>query len=464
MDTEKLNIVREEPAACRIKLNVEVPSEEVDKTFTEVDKTFTQNIEIPGFRKGKAPRSLLKQKYGDKIKEEVKDRIVRESLMAAVEQEKLQPLTNPAIVNEEQLEIKRGESVVFAVEFDVPPQFELPDYKNIKLEKEASEVQDETIENVITNVLQSRASYEKADRPAQAGDLLKASYRGKLADEPEEEMPETAKYLLEAEETWLNLSQPEVLPGITEKLEGAEAGSEYNITIEFPDDFYESQLAGKKAEYTVTVHEVQASQTPELTDELAREFGADTGEQLRGMIKDHISSDMEKRQQDKLRNDLTYNLVDQTEMELPPKVFAREKQRMLQEIYQEKMQNGNSEEDLQQQQDELNKEAEARARTSLKRYFILDRIAKEEGVDVQDEDIQKMMSSLSSHYNIPAKQLLKRLKENDGIYEVINNIRENKTIEHLLSIADIEEKASEDDSTKKSSDGSGKEPEQDKSQ
>ena len=445
MDTEKLNIVREEPNTCRVKLNIEVPREEVEKTFSEIENEFKKHADIPGFRKGKAPRSILEKKYGDRIADEAKQRLLQEALRTAVMQEEVTPETAPNIDNEDQLEANREQDFVFAVEFDIQPQFELPDYKNIQLSKNSTQVESEDIESTISNVLQQRTTYEPVDRPAQAGDLLKATYHGRLADGGDEELSESARYILEATETWITLAEPEMIPGITEKLEGVGPDSKHEIKVEFPEDFYEDKLAGKKADYTVHVHEVQASQTPELTDEMARELGADSAEQVREIVKDNLRSQQDQEEQQRLRTEIVNNLLEKVDFDLPQEALRRQTYQALNNIYQQKQQEGVSQEELQQQQQELYQQAEQQAKEDLKRRYLLLRIAREEGLQVGSEEVERMISTLSQYHQIPEKQLKQRLQENGGIYELYDNLLENKTVEHLISLADIDDPDAEEE-------------------
>ncbi|MCF7853679.1 MAG: trigger factor [Candidatus Pacebacteria bacterium] len=442
MERATPTVVREETAPCRIKLNIEMPRPMVEAAFTDVEKQFKKMAEIPGFRKGKAPRKLLLQRYGEKIQEEVKDRLLRSGFNTAVKQEDLTPETAPHIENEESLAANKDESFVFAAEFDIAPTFDLPDYTSIDVSVETSSVDENQVENIIENILQSRTSYEQVDRPAQKEDLLKVSYEATL-DEPADDLPESAKYLLSADETWIALREPEILPGITAELDGAETGTKKDVSITFPEDFHEDMLAGKTVPYSVEVHEVHAAEIPELTDELAQEMGAESAEHAKQQIRSNLEQQEAMQKQRTIRERILTKLMDQVDMPLPPQMLARETYNILMRLYQEKAQQGTPEEELKEKTEELRKQADEMAKASLKRHYILSRIADEEDIQVDREELEQMIQMLARSHQETPKKLKERLTQTGRIVELVDHIRENKATEKLVSLAHVEEKEEE---------------------
>jgi trigger factor len=427
-----LNIVREEPAPCHIKLSVEVPVETVQAAFKDIEKQFRKNARIPGFRPGKAPRTLLVGHYGERIREEVISKLVRDSANAAIKQEDLTPETQPHIDNEENLAVEEDAPFVFACEFDVAPEFELPDYKSLELPEASADIEDDAVENVVQEILQSRTSYETVERAAEAGDLLQGSYKAKQADSLD--VPETAKFLLNGDNTWVALREPEILPGITEVMVGVETGETREFTINFPDDFYEGSLAGKSLEYSMQVTEVQAPQTPELTDDLAKELGAESADDVKGRIRQNLEMREQQQAAQKQREQAVQALADQVEFDLPPNILARRTYDTLSQLYQNRMSQGQSQEELGGKIEEMRADAERLAKESLKRSYILRKIADEEDVQVGMEEINRVIQQMSMYHRQPPKKLMRQLQENGRIMDLIEDVRENKTIARLLEI------------------------------
>ena len=197
-DALELTVVREEPEPCHVKLDIEVPQKRVKRVFDDVVKAFRKSAAVPGFRKGKTPRQLLLKRYAKDIEEEAKTRLFREVSREAWEKEDLVPETTPRIENEEMITFSPDTVFTFAITFDIAPDFELPDYTSVTVSEESTDIGEDSVQEVIDGWLQQRASYETVDRPAEEGDVLKVSYKGRLLD-AEDEPPETARFLLEAE-------------------------------------------------------------------------------------------------------------------------------------------------------------------------------------------------------------------------------------------------------------------------
>ncbi len=438
MDTTAPTIVREEPTPCRVKLNIEVPPQKVEEVFTAVEKQFHTAARIPGFRPGKAPRTLLLRHYGERINEDVKDRLFRWALQEALKAEDLQPETMPRVENEENVRVQRDDAFVFAVSFDVAPSFELPEYKKIAVRQEAVAVAEEQVEQFIEGMLRNRTSYEKVERPAEPEDLLKVSYHGKL-DGKSTELPESARYLLDADDTWIALRQPEIFPGVAEKLKGAEAGETRQIAVEFPEDYYEKALAGESIGYTVQIHEVHAALVPEFTDEVARQMGVESADHARQQIKENLEARQQQEQQEAVRNQVLAALMEKVDFPLPPARLAQETYQVLMRLYEQESRQGKDEEALREDAEKLHQRAEELARQQLKRHYLLSRIADEEDLRVSQQELGAMIQYLSRMNRISPKAMHKRLEENHQLGNLVEHILENKTISRLTELADVQE-------------------------
>ena len=429
-----MTVVREEPEPCRVKLNIEVAADEVKAVFSDMIETFRKHANLPGFRKGKSPRALVLRRFSKKIVEEAKADIIRQSVEAAIEKEGLEPETRPRIENEDQLELRDGDSFVFAVTFDVTPPFDLPDYRSIEVGTGPADVGESDIDTAIRDWLRGRASYDTVDRPAQAGDLLKVSYDGKLLDAGDgEELPETANVLLNAADTWLALREPEIIPGTIEALIGVEADSERTVKVSFPEAYFESSLAGKSAEYVVRVAEVQSEQIPELTDELAQEMGAPDAESMRETVRARLEADGERRREEATRNQVLSALMEAVDFPLPPAILASETYTAFMGMLQDEARQGRREEELKESQNEILERAREAARRRLKRHYVLRGIAKEEGIKVEASEVDAYIQVLCLYQRVQPKALRRRLEQSGRIAEVINQVLERKTLEHVVS-------------------------------
>ena len=436
--TSALTVSSKEVEPCHIKLDIEVPVERVNQALAETVALFRTSARIPGFRKGKAPRSLLRNRFRKQIEDEVQSTIVRQAVEEACEQEGLSPETTPRLEDEEALRITENVPFAFAVTFDLAPAFDLPKYQSIKVSRESVDIDDGSVQEVIDRWLQQRASYDKVARPAAAGDLLKVTYHGRLAD-ADEPPAESAGFLLDAEETWLALREPEILPGAATALVGAEPNTARQVRIEFPADYGERSLAGKAAEYTFDVLEVHGAEVPAFTDDMAKEIGAADAAQAREQVRQNLQADKTRRQEQSAREQVVTALLGEVDFPLPPVMLARETYQAFARICEDEMRRGASQPEIQANQKELAAQAKRAAALRLKRFYVLSRVADAEGIQVDKEELNATVTALSRMNRISPKVALRRLRDSGRVADVVTGLRESKTIDHVLSMAEVTE-------------------------
>jgi trigger factor len=424
---------------CHVKLDIEVPVERVRSAFDDVIKQLRRSANVPGFRVGKAPKALLRSRFKKQINGEVETRLLREAVEEACETESLVPETGPRVENEDTLALAEDAPFCFAVVFDTAPSFELPEYVGISVDISEGEVDDDSVQEVINQWLQQRATYEQVDRPAEQGDLLKVTYHATLTD-PDVETPDTASFLLDAEETWLPLRDPEFIPGAMAALTGLEAGAEKAVTVEFPEDYGEAALAGQSADYAFNVIEVHAAQIPEFTDDMAKEVGAEDASEARARIRQNLEMDKTRRETEATRQAVVQQIVSQVDLPLPPNVLSRETHQTFFRLVQEEMRQGKEEGQLRERQAELMQTAGDMARQRLLRYYVLGAIADEEDITVERPEIEEALDTMSEMHRVSPKVLRRRLRDSGRISDVIVGIREGKTVSFLVEKAEIEAK------------------------
>ncbi len=427
---EALQIAREETAPCHVKLTVEVPGEQVDEVFDRVEQEFSGQVKLPGFRPGKAPSSLLRKQYGRKIQTRSTETLLQDMLVKALDQEDLKPETYPQVADREELQAERGRAFTFVAEFDVAPEFELPDYDSIALADDGGRVEDAEVESTIEEIMRGRTTFEKVERPAQADDMLKASYRAVLDPAELEAMPESAKFILHNENGWLALREPEMLPGISQSLPGVKAGEKKEIKVDFPGDFFEKILAGRTLSYVVEVQEVQGPNIPELTDETAREFGAENADDVRQKVRVNLEQRAEQEKQERQRREIVAALLDAADFPVPPVVLAAETYVIMRQIYEQRARS-ESEESLQEKQDEMRQQAEEAARRRLRRNYILRRIADKEEIKIEQKEVTEVIEALSRRHRIAADKLVAQLQESGRMSDLLDEVRASKTLGRL---------------------------------
>lgn len=430
-----LTVVRTEPEPCRVKLDIEVPVERVREAYEETLKAFRQQARVPGFRPGKTPKALLLRHYGPQVDEECRRQLVREAVREAVEKESLTPETAPRIEDEESLVVSPDRAFVFSLSFDVPPHFELPEYKGLRLSRSPATVADREVDEMIAEWLQSRTSFEKVERAAQAGDLLKVSYTGTL--ETPIELPETSRFYLSAQSTWLALREPELIPGTLVGLVGVEPGQSRELAVEFPESFNDKNLAGQRAQYRFEVLEVHGSQVPELTDELAKEAGAESVEAMRDRVRENIQAEKAQAQEQALRQQVLTALLSNLDIPLPATRKRVASYEAMMRLYDREMRRGATQEDLGKRQEQLRAQADEEALQKLKRFYLLARLAEAEKIEPDMQRVQGLIQYMAQSSRVTPKVMVRRLQESDRLEELVVSVRETMVLDRLVELAEV---------------------------
>jgi len=441
-DKPKLNIQREDVAPCRVKLTVELPVERVAKVYNASVASFNRQAPVKGFRPGKIPQKLLMSRFGESIANHTKGELLQAGIEEAIEQSGLEPETRPAIENEDGLRVLPGESFVFAVSFDIAPEFTLPEYKGIEVARAAGDVSDDSVSEWIDNWLQRQSHYAKVERPAAEGDLLKASYKAVIA-EGDEAPPATAKFYVDAEDSWLPLRDPELLPGAKDLLIGSVAGDEKDVEITFPEDHGEARLAGRTLTYHISVSEVHGMEKPELDDELAQKVGMESAEEIRNRVRENLGVEHKREQDRVIREQIIQALTANLDLPLPPTMLNRTVGSAMQRLREQAQRDGTSPEDMQKNHEQLLARANQQAREELVRFYVLNRIAEIEDIKVDPADLDQALEMFANMEQVTPKVVLRRLRDSGRLNQLLLNLREAKTIDRLVELAKVTEAVGE---------------------
>ena len=435
MESAKLNVLRETVEPCRVKLSVEVPVERSRQAYAAAAGEFRKHARIDGFRPGKTPPALVLRQFGDKIRSEALSRLLREAVDEVVKQEKLTPETRPAVEDQDKLTFKEDAPFNFKVAFDIAPEFTAPSYQGLALQRPASTVTDDSVAKTVESLLQRRTTYETVTRPAQQGDMLKADLSSRMADGSE--FSDDAKFLLNGAGRWVPLQVPEMIPGVNAALAGAAAGDEKEFEAAFPADYFEKTLAGKTAVVKVKVGEVQETKVPELTDELAKQMGAESAEDLKTRVRGMMTAEDDRRRDQALRDQALEKIMAGPDFPLPPALLYRETVDAYMRIYENETRRGKKEEEVAQDKDKNLEQARGIAKVSLKRHYLLEAIAKAEKIDVGAAELDGAIKSVATANQMTEKNVQRRLVENGRLDDLYCELRDRKTIERIVALATV---------------------------
>ena len=433
-----MNVTLEHLAPCKKLLRVEIEPQKVDETFESITKDFQRQANLPGFRPGKAPKDMVVRKYAKDIEEEVKRKLISDSYKQAVEEQKLDVLGYPDI---EEIQFNRGQPLQFAATVETAPQFELPDYKGLTVQREAQSVTDDDVNRAIDALRQQQVSFKTVERPVQAGDIAVVNYKGEVEGKPITEIAPTAQGLTEKQGFWIDVPSQSFIPGFAEQLVGAKAGEKKTVNVDFPADFVTPQLAGKKGVYEVEIVEVKEKVLPPVDDALAKSYGAESLEKLKEGVRRDLENELNHKVNRSIRNQLIRSLMSRVNFDLPETAVARETKNVVYDLVQENAKRGVSREVIEKQKEQIYSAANAGAKDRVKVAFLLQKIAEKEDIKVSQQEIAQRIGHLAAMYQIPPEKFAKDLQKRNGLIEIYDQIMNEKVLDMLQQNAKFEDVA-----------------------
>jgi trigger factor len=384
--------VKELPES-RVRVEVTVDPDEVERRISETATQLGGEMKIPGFRKGKVPPEMVSQRLG---REAVLTQTLESSLADWYEQAMIDSGVSP--VGDPNLDLTEmpgeGEPLRFAIEVGVRPVAKLGEYKGLEVGREQPEVPEQAVQGELDRLREAFASLKPVDRAGQKGDVLLIDYAGEIDGEPFEG-GEAKDYLLE-------LGAGRVLPELEQALEGATAGEEREATVNFPDDYPGEEVAGKTAQFKVTVREVREKELPELDDDFAAEASEfDTVADLREQIEGRIREVLDRQIAERFRESALDAAAENATVEMPESLVNARAAEMWRRVERSLQRQGMDPEAYLQVQgktrEELIAEARPDAERSLKREAVLAAVADAEGIEVSEDDLLEALSPPPGH-------------------------------------------------------------------
>jgi trigger factor len=397
----------------RVRLDAEVPAEEVERRIQEVAKRLGRQLRIPGFRKGKVPPPVVIRRLG---REAVLDEAVQSFLgtwsLDAIDGADINPIGRPRVDLGDLP--KHGEPLAFAIEIGVRPEAQLGTYKGLEVGRREPRVDDSAIDAEIENLRERVGTLETIERPAQSGDSVVIDYLGRIDGE--------AFAGGEGRDQLLELGSDRFIPGFEEQIAGAGAGDKRDVTITFPED-YPGDLGGKEAVFEVTVNEVKAKKLPELDDEFAVEAGGfDTVAELRADIEKRMREAEEAAIEREFEEAVVDAAVEHATVEVPGELVHERAHELLQETMSALTARGISKEMYLRitgkDEETLAHEAEPEAEKALRREAVLAALVAAEEITPNDEDLMQALAPVAERDSESPEDLLARVRENGRLEQL----------------------------------------------
>ncbi len=389
-----------------VKFTMEFTAEEFEQAQIQVYQQAKNQFEIPGFRKGKAPRSIIEKHYGEGVFfEDAIDALFRQSYGTALADLDLEVIDSPAA---EFSKIAKGEGFTVTITVECFPIVEVKDYKGVEIEKVEQEVKEEDVENELKAVQKRNARMILVERPAQEGDTVLFDYAGFVGDEQFEGGT--------AERQELVLGSGMFIPGFEEQLVGATPGEKRDVKVTFPEEYHAEELAGKEAVFHCLVHEIKEEQLPELDDEFAKDVSEyDTLEELKQANRERLESYAKMSAENQMKDAAIAKVVDANEVDVPAAMVEDEINRMIGELNQQLRYQGLTIEQYIQftgkSMAEFREEVRPEAEKAVKTRIILMGVVDAEKLEVSAEEIEDELNKMAAQYQMTAD----KIKEMIGI-------------------------------------------------
>jgi len=417
----------EELSLVTRKLAIEIPLSAIENELNKAYKELRGSVNVPGFRKGKVPRTILQKRYAKSVEADVIGKLVPEYYAEAVKESGIIPVTQPSI--EGDIKITMDSPLLFSVTVEVRPELKDLNYEGIEIEKQEATVTEEDIQNEMEWLQSERATYEPSDKELEEKGMAVIDYAGFIDGEP-------VKDLEQLDYQFVLGSQ--MMP---EEFKAALLNKKKDDTCEFsmtfPDDFHNKIIAGKTVDFKVQVKEVKKQVTQPIDDEFAKDLGYETLEEMRKAVESRISQNKNKAVEEHHKRQLFGELLKRHELEAPP-TLVEEQLNLF--VAREKNYAGYTGIEIP-SDDSLKASLRDKAIQEVKYYLILSSIGKAENIDVKDEDVEIYFKQLALERGVKPEDIKKHYISQDGSLEVIKNeIYNNRVLDLILSKSHFKER------------------------
>lgn len=420
----------------RATLKVTVPVDEFKSYIDEALKELAKEVNVPGFRKGKAPKQIILSRLGEGyVLSEAASHAVSHTYMQAIQESGVKVFSEP-VYDVEQLE--SGKDFIYNIIVDVLPDIELPEYKGINVTKKVAKATDAEVDEVLAQ-MQKRHSQLVAveDRDTvEEGDHIIFDFKVFVDGEPFEGGA--------AENYALKIGSGTFIPGFEEQMVGKKLGEKSEITVTFPEDYHMEALQGKETVFEVKVNEIKKEVLPELDDEFAKDVSdKETLAEYREQIKKDLDENFERISRNKLEDEILAKLLEATSFDPPPSMVDMQAQQLLEEMKTNLAYQGISWEfylqRTEQDEEALKENFKPRALHQVKNYFLLKEIALKEGIEVSDEELDARIEELAEQFQMTKEQLREYYEKSGQLGSLRSEIETEKTLQFLVDNAIIEE-------------------------
>lgn len=410
-----------------VKLNIEIPAKTAVDEYNKAVRKVSEYVNIPGFRKGKAPRNLVEQHVGvDRIKHEALEKLLPAAFKEAIIQNKLDVISQPQV---ESYDFEVGKDLKVIATVELRPEVKLGEYKNMTVKVEEFSNPEDAFDKSLEGLLQRNAVFNLVvDRKSKNTDLVVMDFDGSVNGEKIQGGA--------AENYSLDLANSNFIPGFAEQLVGHKIGEEFDIKVEFPKEYHDKKLAGQPAIFKINLKEIKEKVLPELNDEFAQKVGNFKNvDELKADIQTFLDATKQKEDKKNADNAIFEKVLGSVKIDIQESMIEREAQSLLEEYKQRLAAQGYKWEEAikAQGETELMKDLNNEALLRIKNSLVIDKIAQEENIKVDHEDLDRKIKEIETTYHMNRAEVLNQVKQNPAIFTSLSQQALNEKVVQFLA-------------------------------
>ena len=420
-----MDVQLDKPSSFLRKVSITVPAKDVDAAFEKIYRELGKSANIPGFRPGKAPRSLLDKHFGGRVQSEVQNRLVSDTLFRAIGEKNENPIDMPKVAPGA---LAQGADFSYSAEFEVQPDVQLTKHKGLEVAKVDATVANDAVDEQLESMRKAASQLEPVTgrNVAQKGDTVVVDFNGTMDGKPLQGG--------KADNALVEIGGENYIPGFAEGLEGAEVPGKKTLNLTFPADYSVADLAGKPVTFEMTLKELKAKKLPELDDEFAKDQGEESLLALRGKIREELQKQRDASAKDEQRQNLLVALIAANPFELPPSLVRNQSERMIENATERlKQYTGRAIQLSPQEIEGLHASNAAEAEQQVRSGLLLLEVAKAEKLEVSDADINAEIEKMIENAGEQKERARAAYNEPQVRQSLSYRILEEKVVDFLLA-------------------------------
>jgi trigger factor len=424
-------------SATRKEIKIEIEPERLREVYDRISDRYAKLANVPGFRRGNAPRSVVRTRFKDEIRGEVLREVVPQAIEDAINEHKLVVIGEPDVHldNAEGLDKMGTESLSVHVHVEVLPEVALGQYKGLEATRSTRPVEDADVDRVVEGLREASASLQPVeDRASELGDTVTINIHGTFTQTPEDEP-------IHVDDVDVVLGGEGVQQEFTDNLLGVRADEVKNFTVKYPEDFTSKGLAGKEVDYTATVNSVRRKELPEMDDDWAKSLGEDFDslETLRAKVREDLQKRAGVESDHRLRSALMQKLVQSHPFEVPDTLVEHQTQQLLESVVRDMLGRGFDPRQQQFNWDGVREQLRDQAASDVRGSMLLERIADEEKITVTDEEIEAEINQIAMSARQTPEQVRAALTKQGGERSIADRLSNRKALDLIVENALVSE-------------------------